>query len=193
VASKSPNPIAPEILAERKMKYQTLTENVTREDIRLAILSHRPRTALARATKLLDFHPNSADNLYAAAEAYRSLGPWTARPTNQELSDNGKKEIRSLNKKFTPDEEEVELMSKPSGQEAWRENQHLAEETYQKVLSIDANHAKTYRGLGQLYEKERKSKEAFVAYQKYLELEPNALDQYRIRDRIEVLQRSAGQ
>ena len=77
VVSKSPKVVPDEILAERKMRYQTLSENVAREDSRMAVLSHRSRTALARATKLVDFHPNSADNLYAQAEAYRALGPWT--------------------------------------------------------------------------------------------------------------------
>jgi predicted Zn-dependent protease len=193
VTSKSPSMIPPEVLVERKMKYQTLTENVTREDARLAILSHRPRTALARATKLVDLHPNAADNLYAKAEAYRALGPWTPRPTDKELSESGRNEARSANQKFTPDEEERQLLGKESGQASWKENQRVAEETYLEVLSIDLFHAKTYRGLGELFAKERKNKEAMTAYRKYLELQPNALDQRQIQHRIEDLERSAVQ
>lgn len=193
VSSKSPKEVPPDVLAARRMKYLNLTEAAAREDIYLAILSHRPRTGLARANKLVDLHPNSADNLYSMAEAYRALGPWTPRPSDQELSKSGKKEVQSLKKKFTPNEEEQELLSKDAGQAAWKQNQRTAEETYQKALAADPAHAKAYRGIGQLYEKERKNKDALTAYQKYLELQPNALDQNRIRQRIEVLQRSAGQ
>ncbi len=190
VASKSPKPVPPELLAERKARYQTLTEGVSREDVRLAILARRPRTALARAGKLVDFHPNVADNLYYKAEAYRALGPWAPRPTDQELSGSGTKELRNQLKRYTPDEEERQLLSKESGQAAWRENQRAAEETYLKILELDPSHARTYRGLGQLFEKQHKNKEAIEAYQKYLQLQSSALDRQVIQQRIEGLQRS---
>jgi beta-barrel assembly-enhancing protease len=193
VNAKAPKPVPPEVLAQRKMKYRALTEAAVREDVRLSILSHRPRTALARVAKLIDFHPNSADNAYAQAEAYRALGPWTPRPTELELSDKGRKEIRNLNRKFTPEEEEHQLMEKESGRATSRENQRSAEEAYQKALSIDPAHAKSYRGLGQLFEKEQKRNDAVLAYQKYLELQPNSLDAHQIQQRIEGLQRSLEQ
>jgi regulator of sirC expression with transglutaminase-like and TPR domain len=60
------------------------------------------------------------------------------------------------------------------------------------VLALDPNHAKSYRGLGELYEKEHKNEEALAAYRKYVELQPQALDQYRVRQRMEALQRSIG-
>jgi tetratricopeptide (TPR) repeat protein len=109
---------------------------------------------------------------------------------DEELSGGGKKEIQSLQRKFTPDEEERELLSKPPGQANWQDNSRLAEQSYQKALAADPLHAKTYLGLGQLYEKEGKNKEALAAYQKYLELSPNALDQNRIKLHVESLQRA---
>ena len=98
-----------------------------------------------------------------------------------------------MNKKFTPDEEERELLSKEPGKASWKENQRMAEEIYLKALSIDPSHGKTYKGLGQLFEKQGKSTEAVAAYQKYMGLEPNALDQQQIKQRIASLQRSTGQ
>ncbi|MGC9944763.1 MAG: M48 family metalloprotease [Bryobacteraceae bacterium] len=192
VASQSVSPVAPEVLAERRIRYQTAAEGVSREDIRLAILSHRPRTALTTAKKLMGFHSTSADNLYSLAEAYRALGPWTAQPADSELRGDGVKEARSLDRKFTREEEDRELMSRPAGKAAWSENQRAAEEAYRKVLALDPNHAKSYRGLGELYEKEHKNEEALAAYRKYVELQPQALDQYRVRQRMEALQRSIG-
>lgn len=193
VESKSPALVPAEVLAERRMRFQTLVEGVMREDVRLAILARRPRTALARATKLVDFHPNSPDNIFAKAEAFQALGPWRPRPTEQELSSSGKKEISSLERKFTREEQEGRLLAASAGQASWKENLQAAEEAYRMVLSIDPSHAATYRGLGQLFEKQQKKKEAIEAYGKYLELQSNALDQFQIRRRIESLQRSVGQ
>jgi predicted Zn-dependent protease len=193
VQARPPAESPEDMRSARRIRYLDVTEAVDREDIHLALLGRRPRTALARAQKLVDRHPDSADNLYCLAEAYRGLGPRTPRPTEQELSGSGLKDMRDLKKKFTPDEEEQELSSRDSGQAAWRQNQELSEAYYQKALSADVTHAKTYRGLGSLYEKQRKYREALAAYQKYLELQPNALDQIRIRQRIESLQRSVGQ
>jgi predicted Zn-dependent protease len=193
VQSRPPAEVAEEVRTARRTRYLDSTEAVDREDIYLALLSRRSRTALTRAQKLVDRHPDSADNLYCLAEAYRGLGPWTARPTEQELSGAGQKDNRNLKKKFTPDEQEQELLSRDGGQTAWRQNQKLSEEYYQKALAADPTHAKAYRGIGALYEKQRKHQEALAAYQKYLDLQPNALDQVRIRQRIESLQRSVGQ
>jgi len=193
ISSKPPLSVPPDVLAARRMKYLSLTEQVVHEDIHLSILSHRPRTALARAQKLLEFHPNSAENLCAKADAYRSLGPWTPRPSDQELSKDETKREQSLKRKFTSDEEERQLLAKDAGQTAWQANQRLAEEAYQKALSIDPGHAKTYLGMGQLYEKTNRNKEALAAYEKYLELLPNALDRQRVQGRIDILRGSASQ
>ncbi len=193
ISSKPPLTVPTDVLAARRMKYLSLTEQVVHEDIHLSILSHHPRTALARAQKLLDFHPNSAENLRFEADAYRSLGPWTPRPSDQELSKDGKQKEQSLRRKFTSDEEERQLLTQGEGQAAWQENQRMAEETYQKAIAIDPANAKTYLGLGQLYEKSNRGKEALEAYEKYLELAPNALDRQRVQGRIDILRRSASQ
>jgi len=190
ISSKPPIMVPADVLSGRKSKYLGVTEPVVREDIHLAILSHRPRTALARAKKLADFHPESAANLCAEADAYRALGPWTPRPSDDELSKSGKKKEASVKKKFTSEEEDRHLLEQDEGQSAWKENQRLADEIYQKALSLDPGNAKTYLGLGQLYEETGRKKEALAAYQKYLELQPNALDHQVIQGRIAVLQRS---
>lgn len=193
INEKVPPAVPPTALAERKMRYQSLTEAVVREDIRLAILSHHSRTALARAIKLTEFHPDSADNLYAVAEAYRGLGPWTPRPSYSEMTGGGRKKSESLERRFTPLEEDRERLSKPEGRASWEDNKRKAEENYQKALLANPGHAKTYSGLGQLYENEGKGKEAVAAYQKYLELNPNAFDQTWVKQRIATLQRSIPQ
>ncbi len=192
IQQKSPSAIPADVLAARKMKYQTLTEVVVREDIHLDVLSHRGRTALARAKKLTEFHPNSADNLFCLGEAYRTLGPWTPHPTNKELSGGGRKKIRSLDMKFTADEEDRALLARLPGETAWQDNSQRAEENYKKAIAADAGYAKTYLGLGELYEEEKKSADALAAYEKYIELSPKALDQNLVELRIVSLRRAMG-
>ncbi len=191
ISSKPAVVVPPDVLAARKMKYLSLTEQVDREDIHQAILSNHPRTALARAQKLLEFHPNSAENLCAEGDAYRALGPWTAKPTEKELTRHEEKKEENLKLKLTEDEEERKLLSNDQGEATWRENQQSSEEAYKKALAVDPSNAKTYLGLGQLYDKVNRNKEALTAYQKYLELAPDAFDRQRVQGRIEVLQRIA--
>jgi Zn-dependent protease with chaperone function len=193
IEEKAVKPTSSDILASRKIKYQTLTEAVVREDIHLDIMSHKGRTALARASKLIDFHPNSADNLFCLGESYQALGPWAPHPTDKELSGGGKKQIHSMSMKFTADEEEQALLSRLPGETAWQDNSRLAEENYLKAIAADPNYAKTYRGLGELYYEEKRSKEALAAYEKYLELSPGAQDQNQVKLRVASLHRVIGQ
>ena len=187
ISSKPPVSVPPDVLAARRMKYLSLTEQVVREDIHLAILSNHPRTALARSQKLLDFHPNSAENLCVEADAYRSLGPLDTATYRRRVEQTRNEEGTSAQIKLTSDEEESQLLKKDKGQTVWRENQRLAEEAYKKALTVDPANAKTYLGLGQLYDKSNRTKEALEAYQKYLELAPNALDRLRVQGRIDTL------
>ncbi len=190
ISSKPHVSVPPDVLAARRMKYLSLTEPVAREDIHLAILSDHPRTALARSHKLLEFRPNSSENLCAEADSYRSLGPWAPKPTDEELGKQETKKEQNLKMKFTQDEENHQLLAKDAGQAMWRENQRMAEEAYKKALAIDPGNAKTYFGMGQLYEKTNRNQEALAAYEKYLELLPNALDRQRVQGRIDALKGS---
>ena len=150
LASQPLPPASPGELAARRADFLEATEDVDREDIRLAIIAHRPRTALARAQKLVDFHPDSAANLFGLAESYRALGPWTPRPTLAELSKEGKKEARHLKRKLTPQEEEQELLSQEPGRSNWASNRKLAEENYRQALAADPNYKAASRELAQL-------------------------------------------
>jgi predicted Zn-dependent protease len=193
INSKAPPMVSAEALAERRARYQNLTEGIVREDIRISIMAGRPRTALARANKLLQFHPDSADNLYSQAEAYRGLGPWTSHPMESELTRGGLRRDESLASKFTYDEEERVLLRKPEGQATWSENKAKAQDAYEKALAVNPNHAKAYLGLGRIYELDGKKKEALMAYQKYLELNPDGQDSFSVTQRIAVLKRSIDQ
>ncbi|MBI3894817.1 MAG: M48 family metalloprotease [Acidobacteria bacterium] len=177
-------------LGERRNFFVPATENVSRQDVSLAISANRPRTALAHAQKLVNNSPDSSENFYLLAETYRALGPRTAEPTSEELSSKGKKEARKLVANFTPEEQEKKLLSKPAGQAAWQENQRKAEESYKKALELDSTNAKAHRGLGFLFEEARKDAEAVAEYRRYLEQFPDAPDRERIQRRIDSVEKT---
>jgi tetratricopeptide (TPR) repeat protein len=86
-----------------------------------------------------------------------------------------------------PEEEERELLATAAGQQNWKRNQQKAEELYLQSQKLDNPVPMTHRGLGMLYEKIGKTKEAIDEYQKYLDLVPNALDRERVQRRIQSL------
>src|SRR2546427_9469076 len=56
---------------------------------------------------------------------------------------------------------------------------------YLRSLQVENPASLAHRGLGMLYEKEGRTKDAIEEYQKYLELSPDALDRERIERRID--------
>ena len=98
-------------------------ENVDRHDVSLAINSGRFRSALYVSNKLVNFHPDSSENVFYLAESYRALGPRAPALTPAELTGGAKKKAAKDRDKRTPEEQEAELMKTPAGQETWKANQ----------------------------------------------------------------------
>ena len=101
----------------------------------------------------------------------------------------GMKDAQKMKQKLTWQEEEKALLATAPGQAAWQANQAKAEELYRQALAREPANAKIYRGLGELLEKARQPQQAIEHYRKYLELQPNAEDRWRILNRIEALQK----
>src|SRR6266404_2291226 len=120
-----------------KNAYFTKTESIMRHDIQLAMNSARFRSAVYLAQRLVDFHPNSSENVFLLAEAYRNLGPRSPELTEKELTNNAKKDAAKKRAKRTPEEEERDLLATPAGQANWKINQQKAEELYLKSLKLD--------------------------------------------------------
>ena len=174
-------------LREAKTRYLTEMETVDRHDVELAINSARFRTALFVSQKLVDFHPDSSENVFYLAESYGALGPRTPELTAKELTGGAKKKAAKKRNKRTLEELDAELMATPAGQQAWKTNQQKAEQLYLRALDLNRFNSMAHRGLGMLYEKIGRRDEAAGEYRKYLELAPNAFDSQRIRRRLELL------
>ena len=183
--------ITPEMeLNREKNAYFARTEAVMRHDIQLAINVERFRSAVYLAQRLVDFHPDSAENVFWLAEAYRVLGARSQQLTEKELTNGAKKDAAKKHEKQTADEQEQELLKNPAGQENAKAHQQRAEELYLRALSLDQPPPSIHRGLGMLYERMGRQNEAMNEYRKYLELAPSAFDHERIQRRIEALTRN---
>jgi len=177
-------------LNREKNAYFTRTESIMRHDIQLAMNAARFRSAVYLAQRLVDFHPNSSENVFLLAEAYRNLGPRSPQLSDRELTNSAKKDAAKKRQKRTPEEDERELLATPAGQQNWKTHQQRAEELYLRAANMDNPFSAVHRGLGMLYEKLGRTSDAISEYEKYVELAPAAVDRERIQRRIEALRRT---
>lgn len=176
-------------LNREKAGYFRKMQPVMRHNVQLAINAARFRSAVYFAQRLVDFDPESSENVFLLAEAYRTLGPRSPQLTERERTNSAKKDAAKKREKRTADELERELLATPAGQENWKTHQQKAEELYLRALSLNKPVPAAHRGLGMLYEKLGRTAEAVTAYEKYVELAPTAFDRERILRRIETLRR----
>jgi tetratricopeptide (TPR) repeat protein len=170
-------------------EYSRQMERVMRHDVSLEILAGRARTAVGVATRLSEQDPDNAENAYWLGEAYRALGGRTFRPQPEELTDSGKSAARKQLGKMTLIEYEEAMRATPQGKAAWAENVKLAETAYAHALSIDPGYAKAICGQATLYDEDARPAQALEGYRKYLELAPKAMDAYRVKKRVEELEK----
>lgn len=176
-------------LNREKARYFTQMEPVMRHNVELAINASRFRSAVYFAERLVEFHPASSENVFLAAEAYRTLGPRSPELSSEPLSQGAKKDIAKKRLKQTLEEEEKALLATPAGQQNWKAHQEKAETHYLKALSLDEPVPQAHRGLGMLYEKLGRTGEALAHYEKYIEIVPTTFDRERIQKRIDALRR----
>ena len=177
-------------LNREKAAYFRQMERVMRHNVQLAINAARFRSAVYFAQRLVDFRPDSSENVFLLAESYRTLGPRAPQLTERELSNSAKKDAAKKREKRTAEELERELLATPGGQENWKAHQQKAEELYLRALSLNEPVPAAHRGLGMLYEKLARPAEAVAQYEKYIERAPTAFDRERIQRRIETLRRT---
>ncbi|HMG71918.1 MAG TPA: M48 family metalloprotease [Pyrinomonadaceae bacterium] len=190
LGSKANKMTAASELHRERSAYLAKIETVSQHDIQLAINAARFRTAVYLSQKFANFKPESAENIFWLAESYRTLGPRSPDLKERELTNSAKKGAAKKRAKLMPEEEERELLATSAGQQNWKSNQQKAEELYLNSLKLDHPVPMAHRGLGMLYEKVGRAKEAIDEYQKYLELAPDAVDRERVQRRIQTLRGS---
>ncbi len=178
-------------LNREKARYFKQMEPVMRRNVELSINASRFRSAVYFAQRLVEFRPESSENVFLAAEAYRTLGPRSPELTSTVLSNGAKKDLAKQQLKQTLEEEEKALLATQAGQQNWKTHQEKAESGYLKALSLDDPEPQAHRGLGMLYEKLGRTSEALTQYEKYIEIAPTAFDRERIQKRIDALRRTS--
>jgi len=147
--------------------------------------SRKPRTAVARATRLVNAFPGNPEYQMLLGEAYRQLGAKTTEPTEEELTHRGEANQRKLMLNMSEEQEQQKLLSSDQGRAALKQNQAAAEKLFLSVIQEQPDDALVYRELGFLYEDEGRYSDAAANYQDYLKrLAPNSLDRYRIERRL---------
>jgi tetratricopeptide (TPR) repeat protein len=87
----------------------------------------------------------------------------------------------------TRQEREAQLLKTPEGQAALRANLGNARAAYERALTVDANFAPAYRGLGEVAERLGEPRAAATAYVEYVRKAPDAADRAVIVQRLRTL------
>jgi tetratricopeptide (TPR) repeat protein len=153
--------------------------------------SRKPRTAVARATRLVNAFPGNPEYQMLLGEAYRQLGAKTTEPTQAELTLPGEADQRKLMLNMSEEQEQKKLLLTDQGRATLKQNEAAAEKLFLAVVQEQPDDAVAYRELGFLYEDEGRPIDAAANYQEYLKrLAPNSLDRYRIERRLAKCQAS---
>ena len=168
-----------------KMDYLHAVAPAIAININADIESRRPRTAVARATRLVDAFPGDPQYQVLLGDSYRTLGAKTTVPTPDEFTPDGENKQRKQVLKMTEEEEQKVLLKTPESQVTLGENQAKAEKAFLAAIERNPEYALAYRELGFLYQDESRFADAAINYRHYLQLVADtSLDRLRIGRRL---------
>jgi len=167
--------------------YFAAAQGAIRENIPLDIESRHFRTAVASAARLVAARPNDATAISQLGEAYRALGPRSAKPSPEQRSSHGERDAARDLLKRTVEEENKSLALTTEGRAFLDSNWKEAEHLFQQAAALQPLLPDPHRGLGALYGSQGRITEARVEYRKYLDLAPSAADRRQIENRLSAL------
>jgi len=168
-----------------KMDYVTAVAPAIVSNINTDLESRRPRTAVARATRLVDAFPGVPEYQVLLGDSYRALGAKTTVPTPDELTPEGEAMQRRKVLKMSEQEEQKALLKIPESQAMLKENHAKAEKAFLAAIESNPQYALAYRELGFLYQDESRFADAALNYRHYLQLVADtSLDRLRIGRRL---------
>jgi predicted Zn-dependent protease len=145
-----------------------------------------PQTAVALAQSFVERYPGDPHARMLLADAWQAMGAqaqidpehWTEQDKRRNLRDRRRR---------TREQRLERLLETEEGKAAYAANLARAEETYRKVLDLDASYAPALRGLGEVHEKRGEYREAAEAYLQYVKATPDANDRDIVIDRLRAL------
>jgi predicted Zn-dependent protease len=145
-----------------------------------------PHTALALAESLVERYPNDARMLQLLGDAWQGMG--AQGPLDlAELSNSEKRQARRNRVKKTRAQRLAELLLTEDGRTAYAVNLGRAESTYEGVLALDPSFVAAYRGLGEVYEQQNRTRDAAQAYVTYVKAAPAAPDRQIVMTKLRAL------
>ena len=145
-----------------------------------------PQTALALAERLVQRYPDDPQLLQLLGDAWQGMGAQD-RLDPSTLTDSDKKQNRRDRAKKTREQRLAEQLAAEQGRAAYERNLASAEQTYRRVLELDPTFAAAYRGLGEVYEQQKRDREAAEAYLTYVRSAPSAPDRPIVVSRLKVM------
>jgi beta-barrel assembly-enhancing protease len=145
-----------------------------------------PHTAVALAESLVERYPNDPQLLQLLGDAWQGMG--AQGPIDPAtLSDSDKRQNRRDRVRKTRAQRLAELLETEEGRAAYAANLKRAEETYQRVIATDPTFAPAYRGLGEVYEQQKRTRDAAEAYLTYVKQAPEAPDRSIVVGRLRLI------
>jgi tetratricopeptide (TPR) repeat protein len=103
------------------------------------------------------------------------------------LSDSDKRHNLRDRARKTRAQRLAEALETEEGRAAYAANLQRAEEIYKRVIEADATFAPAYRGLGEVYEQQKRTRDAAEAYLTYVKQAPSAPDRSIVMGRLRLL------
>ena len=145
-----------------------------------------PHTAVALAESLVARYPSDLAALKLLGDAWQGMG--AQGPLDQaSQSDSDKRHNLHDRARKTRAQRLAEALETEEGRAAYAANLQRAEETYQRVIAADATFAPAYRGLGEVYEQQARTRDAAEAYLNYIKQAPAAPDRPIVMSRLRLL------
>jgi beta-barrel assembly-enhancing protease len=145
-----------------------------------------PRTAVALAEDLAARYPKEPELAVLVGDAWAAMG---ARTEFDETELSNAQKRRNANQRVfrTRQERERALLATPEGKAVLAEHLAKAREAYLRTISLSADFAPAYRGLGEVAERLGDPRAAAQAYVDYLQRTPDADDRPVILQRLRAL------
>jgi predicted Zn-dependent protease len=145
-----------------------------------------PHTAVALAEALVARYPSDLRSLNLLGDAWQGMG--AQGPIDPAtLSNSDKRHNLRDRARKTRAQRLAEALETEEGRAAYAANLQRAEETYERVIAADATFAPAYRGLGEVYEQQKRPRDAAEAYLDYVKQAPAAPDRSIVMGRLRLL------
>jgi len=145
-----------------------------------------PHTGVALAESLVERYPNDLRLQQLLGDAWQGMG--AQGPIDPEaLSNSDKRHNLRDRARKTRAQRLAEALETEEGRAAYAANLQRAEEIYRRVIETDATFAPAYRGLGEVYEQQKRTRDAAEAYLTYVKQAPSAPDRSIVMGRLRLL------